>query len=83
MLKKILWKLLRILPLGLRLKIGSKFDDRINRLFSFYGQSLKKNTNWKGDVDWLNAIVEEKDEKCKKKLTDVCIKILKEKRKTC
>ena len=75
---KVVWWLLRLLPLGLRLKVASRYDDRVNRLFSYYGQSFKKNTDWKGEVDMMKACLEEKNKKKQKQLIDVWVRVLKQ-----
>ena len=74
---RIVWKLLRLLPLGLRLKVASRYDNRVNHLFSYYGESFKKNVDWKGDVDVLSACLEEKDKKKQKKLIEVWMRCIK------
>ncbi len=59
--RQFIWKLLKILPLGLRLKIASKYDDRIKNMLDFYGDAFQKNTDWRGNVNIFGAIIEEED----------------------
>ena len=56
---KLFWKLMKIFPLGIRMRITSKFDDRVKHLMEYQGKYVMKNMDWKGNINVYGAFIEE------------------------
>ena len=50
---------MKIFPLGIRMRITSKFDDRVKHLMEYHGKYVMKNMDWKGNINVYGAFIEE------------------------